>query len=192
MAAGPTSARKVLPQLAPKPKSSIARLSAFFEQQSLVSPRQSIPTSSKSESPPAQKFFASLPTPDPEAHSPASVVDSALEDRVNTLPTKPTDESSSPLAGPFAFSGLVKAMETSQPISTEVVEKIAPTPPIKPKPILAPKPVSLVKSFSIARATGSPDFSHRATFTGTPSPRVQTCILCMYLHHVSFENLTLP
>ena len=193
MTAGPSPARKILPQLAPKPKSSIARLSAFFEQQSLMSPRQSVPTSSKSESPPAQKFIAPLPTPGPEDHSPTFAVDSALEDRMITLPTKSADESSSPLAGAFASSKHVKAMETTQPISTEVVEKIPPTPPIKPKPVLAPKPVSLVKSFSITRATsGSPDFSHLATSTGTPSPRVQACILCMCLHHVPFENLTLP
>lgn len=198
MAAGTSPARKAPPQLAPKPKTSIARLSAFFEQQSLAPLRRS----SKSDSPPAQKFIASLPTPDPEDHSPTAVTES--------IPSKATVDpeavvnlrlSSSnkvldavePVPCPPKVSELLKAMETSQPISTEAVEKIASTPPVKLKPILAPKPVSLVKSFSVARATsGSPDPSHRAISTWTPSPRAQTFILCMYPHHVFFEDLTFP
>ena len=224
------SPRKI-PPLAPKPKSSIARLSAAFEQQPLVSPRRSIPTPSKSESPPALKFIASLPAPDLSAHSPTSVVDPALEDRVNTLPAKPANASPSPIVGAFTFNPststelvppkatadpeavtdlalsssievlnatkpdpappkvfeLVKAMEASQPTSTELVEKVAPTPPIKFRPILSPKPVSLVRGFSVSRAiSGSPDPNHRATFAGTPSPRVHTGMLCTCVYITIF------
>ena len=111
--AGPAPPRKV-PPLAPKPKSSIARLSAFFEQQqqSAVSPRQSISFSPKPESRPALKTNAPPPTLDPEAHSPASIVDPTLEARANTPSAKPADESSSPMAhaSPFVPSTSAEAV----------------------------------------------------------------------------------
>jgi hypothetical protein len=162
MVAGP-SPRKVPPPLAPKPKSSIARLSAAFEQQSLVSPRRSsIPPPSKSESPPALKFIASSSASDLSAHSPTFVVNPVLEDRVNTLPAEPADESSSPMAGAFnvipsTSTGSVPSKRTTDPEAVAdltLSSSIGVPNAIEPVPA-PPKVFELVKAMEASQLTST-------------------------------------